>query len=371
MSKETVTRTNGAEAWAAVQHRDRSWDGHLFYAVRTTGIYCRPSCPARRPKRENVAFFETAEAAETAGFRACHRCQPASSKGTTTEKRIRRALEYIEAHLDERITLEALGRTVGISPFHLQRAFTEAVGLSPRKYQDARRLEAMKSRLRSGEDVGRAAFGAGYGSTRGAYESARGGLGMTPGEYGAGAAGLTIRYSIHDSPFGRVLIGFTTRGICSVLLADSDQDLVDELRREFPGATLATDDSATSVWAAAVIGYLESSHPGLVVPVDLHGTTFQLRVWNALQEIPPGETRSYGQVAAAIGQPTAVRAVAGACASNRAALVVPCHRVLRSDGATGGYRWGERRKQALLEHERSPAGPESVRTARTRSAAGS
>lgn len=338
-------------AWEAVLARDRSLDGKLFYAVRTTGVYCRPSCPSRRPRRENVVFFDSAERAERAGYRACHRCHPRSSLGTPAERRLRRAIEYIEAHLDERITLERLGKAVGLSPFHLQRAFKEALGLSPRAYQDARRLEVMKRRLRNGDEVGKAIWGAGYGSVRGAYASAAAGLGMTPGAYRRGAAGVPIRYALHGTRFGHLGVAWTPKGVCAVALGDTSDRVVEELKSEFPAAELAREQGDAAEWIQSVLDYLDGSHPGLVVPLDLQGSAFQLRVWQALREIPIGEVRSYKEVAEALGMPSAARAVARACATNRAALVVPCHRVVRADGSLSGYRWGVERKRRLLEHE--------------------
>lgn len=339
------------QAWEIVHRRDRAWDGKLFYAVRTTGIYCRPSCPSRRPKPANVAFFATAAEAESAGFRACHRCAPDSPTGTTTERRLGRALQYIDGHLDERITLKRLGAIVGLSPFHLQRAFKDAVGMSPREYQSARRLAAMKGRLRDGEGVSQAVWSAGYGSVRGAYESAAEGMGMTPGQYRTGAPGVPIRYALADTRFGALIVAWTPRGVCAVMVADGEDELVAALAREFPAAELAHHVVASD-WLEPIVRYLEGTDPGLVVPLHLHGSNFQLRVWSALRDIPLGEVRSYREVAEAIGAPMASRAVARACATNRAALLVPCHRVVRSDGSLAGYRWGQDRKRRLLEHER-------------------
>jgi len=339
------------DAWGAVLARDRALDGLLFYGVRTTGVYCRPSCPSRRPRRENVEFFESADQAEAEGYRPCHRCHPRSPWGTPTERRLRRAMEYLDAHLDERVTLERLGRAVGLSPFHLQRAFKEAVGLSPREYQDARRLEAMKERLRNGEDVGRAVWSAGYGSVRGAYDSAAAGLGMTPGQYRNGGEGVPIRYSLHETRFGHLIVAWTPKGVCAVMLGDDPDRLVAELQAEFSSAELARDDAGAADWVRPVLEYVEGTAPGLVVPLDLRGSNFQLRVWNALREIPIGEVRSYKEVAESIGAPRSYRAVARACATNRVALAVPCHRVVGSDGSLGGYRWGTERKRRLLEHE--------------------
>lgn len=343
------------DAWAMVLHRDRAGDGSFVYAVRTTGVYCRPSCPSRRPLRENVVFHATPDAAERAGFRPCRRCRPRSPAGTGTERAIRRALEYIDGHLDEALTLERLGREVGVSPWHLQRTFRERVGVSPRAYQAARKLERLKGRLAGGETVSRATFEAGYGSARGAYQAAAA-AGVTPGAYRRGGAGLTIRYTTMPSPLGRLLVGATARGVCAVALADGDAALEAALRSDFPAAEVVRDDEALRDWAGSVVAWLEGNHPGLALPIELHGTAFQLRVWEALRRIPAGETRSYAEVARAIGRPRAVRAVARACATNRAAVVVPCHRVVPSAGGTGGYRWGEDRKRRLLEQERRMAG---------------
>jgi AraC family transcriptional regulator, regulatory protein of adaptative response / methylated-DNA-[protein]-cysteine methyltransferase len=343
-------------AWEAVQGRDRSQDGALFYAVKTTGVYCRPSCPSRRPNRANVEYFESAAAAEEAGFRACLRCSPSSAEGTTAERRVRRAVAYLDAHVGERVTLERLGRAVGLSPFHLQRSFKDVMGVTPRAYQNARRLESMKTHLRNGNDVGRAVWEAGYGSTRAAYESAADGLGMTPGTYRAGARDVVIRYALEETAFGTMLVGWTSKGVCAVVLADVADAAVAELRAEFPAAALEAAAESERQWVGAVLERLDGAHPGLALPLDLHGTSFQLRVWRALQEIPFGEVRSYGEVAASIGAPRAARAVARACATNRATLVVPCHRVVRGDGDAGGYRWGEERKRRLLEHERAASG---------------
>lgn len=364
--RETEAETSLPEdPWQVVLTRDRSWDGALFYAVRTTGVFCRPSCPSRRPRRENVTFFAAADDAARAGFRACHRCHPESATGTTTERRIQRAIRYLDEHRDERITLEQLGSVVGISPFHLQRAFRNAMGVSPRQYQEARRLEAMKERLGSGDRVGTAVWEAGYGSVRGAYEAVARGTGMTPGRYRSGAAGLHIRYAVRDTRFGSLLVASSFAGVCAVMLGDDADDVVAQLRAEFPAAAISEQDANPAV--DHVLAYLEGTHPGLALPLDLHGTSFQLRVWEALRQIPAGEVRTYAQVAQAIGAPGSARAVAGACAANRTAVVVPCHRVVRSDGSLSGYRWGEERKRALLEHEGSST-PSVARQRPTRGA---
>lgn len=308
-----------------------------------------------------MTFFDSAAAAEQAGFRACHRCHPSSESGTTTERRIRRAARYLDEHPDERTTLEQLGKLVGLSPFHLQRSFKNAYGVSPRAYQEARRLEAMKARLGEGERVGRAVWSAGFGSVRAAYEAASR-TGLTPGQYRAGGKGVAMRFAVRETRFGHLLVAWTVRGVCAVLLGDSPSRLADDLRREFPLASIADGSAEGGEWLDGVLAAVEDRNPGLAVPLDLHGSAFQLRVWHALRAIPPGEVRTYAQVAQAIGSPTAVRAVARACATNRTALVVPCHRVVRSDGSAGGYRWGEERKQRLLAHERK-AGSASGRAA--------
>jgi AraC family transcriptional regulator of adaptative response/methylated-DNA-[protein]-cysteine methyltransferase len=352
MSKDQKQMTADL-AWNAVLSRDRSLDGELFYGVKTTGIYCRPSCPSRRPARKNAVFFDNQKQAEQAGFRACHRCQPNATGGTTTERRVRRAIEYLDQHVDQRITLETLGQKVGLSPFYLQRAFKEAVGVSPHAYQNARRLAAMKGQLKKGERVGRAVWSAGYGSARGAYESAASGLGMTPGQYRSGARGVSIHYALEHSQLGDLVVAWTPSGICAVMLGDSPEEAVANLKAEFPAAELALADAEASKWVRVVLAYAEGSIPGTVLPLDLRGTQFQLRVWQLLREIPVGEVRSYKDIASALGEPTAVRAVARAIATNKAALVVPCHRVIRADGSLSGYRWGVQRKQQLLDQERT------------------
>jgi AraC family transcriptional regulator of adaptative response/methylated-DNA-[protein]-cysteine methyltransferase len=343
-----------AQAWAIVAARDRRFDGDFVYAVTTTGIYCRPSCPARRPHREHVRYFATPQEAEAAGYRACRRCRPASPAGTSGEQAVEQARAYVDAHLDEVITLEQLAAVVGLSPSHLQRTFKRLVGISPKEYQDARRLEAYKETVREGGNVLDATFEAGFGSSQALYNHAASGLGMTPATYRRGGDGLQIRYTTLASAFGRLLVAVTEQGVCAVSLGEEDKALVTSLEVEFPQAsTITRDDEALRPWAEPIVAYLDGVHAHPTVPVDLQGTDFQRRVWKVLQEIPYGETRTYGEIAAAIGQPSAARAVAQACAANRVALVVPCHRVVRQDGAPGGYRWGPQRKQALLAQEQA------------------
>ena len=333
--------------WQAVVDRDRSQDGKFVTAVHTTGIYCRPSCPARSPHRENVAFYRTPAEAEAAGFRACKRCSPNTQafEADLAEQICR----YVDAHLDQRLSLEELGGAVVVSPQHLQRMFKRALGISPREYIAARRLDHLKTRLKAGDTVTEAMYDAGFSSSSRLYENAPETLGMTPADYRGGARGLHMRYTIAPSSLGNVLVAATERGICSIMLDDEPDILVEKLREEFPGATIQADDQSLSESLAGVLGYIEGQEPHIELPLDIRGTAFQQRVWQALQQIPYGETRSYSQLAEEIGQPEATRAVASAIGSNHLAVVIPCHRVIRQDGSMGGYKWGLARKQALLQ----------------------
>lgn len=342
-------------AWRAVETRDAGADGRFVFAVRTTGVYCRPSCPARRPRRENVTFYATPAAAEAAGFRACRRCRPASVHPAPAVQRVELAVEYLDEHLDDAVTLAELGHEVGMSPTHLQRTFKRYLGVSPKEYVRARRLERLKSRLQQGDSVLRATFEAGYGAGSRAYDAASAPLGMTPATYRAGGRGMEVRYTLADSPLGRLLVGATERGVAAVMLGDSDDELEEALRDEYPNATLEPSRDGLQEWTRAVVRSLEGPDEALDLPLDVQATAFQWRVWTALRDIPRGETRTYGEVAAAIGSPRASRAVARACATNPVALTVPCHRVVRKDGDLGGYRWGEQRKRRLLQRERKTA----------------
>ena len=339
------------QAWAAVLGRDRRLDGHLFYGVATTGVYCRPSCPSRRPLRRNAQFFAAPADAERAGYRPCLRCDPRGDRVTSPPPSIGKARAYLERHFDEPIRLDALGREVGMSPHHLQRTFKKAYGLSPKEYQDVLRRQRLKSELRTGGSVTTAIHEAGYGSASRVYEKSDGRLGMPPGAYRSGGKGMTIRFATVASPLGRLLVGATERGVCAVSLGDDDAQLEASLRAEFPAADVARGLEGLEDTVKALSRYLQGEGTLDAVPADLRGTAFQERVWEALRAIPYGETRSYSQVAAAIGRPSAARAVARACATNRIALVVPCHRVIGSGGALRGYRWGVARKQALLDRE--------------------
>ena len=335
--------------YQAALSRDRTQDGKFVTAVRTTGIYCRPSCPARTPHRENVMFFRTPAEAEAAGFRACKRCSPNTQafEADLAEQICR----YVDAHLDQRLSLDELGQQVVISPQHLQRMFKRTLGISPREYIAARRLDHLKTRLKAGDTVTEAMYDAGFSSSSRLYENAPEKLGMTPADYRSGAKGLSMRYTIAPSSLGYVLVAATERGICSVMLDDEPDTLVEKLRDEFHGAHIEADDDSLNESVAGVLGYIEGQQPHFELPLDIRGTAFQQRVWQALQQIPYGETRSYSQIAESMGQPEATRAVASAIANNHIAVVIPCHRVIRQDGTMGGYKWGMARKEALLQRE--------------------
>jgi AraC family transcriptional regulator of adaptative response/methylated-DNA-[protein]-cysteine methyltransferase len=326
------------------------FDGLFVYAVRSTGIYCRPTCPSRRPRREQVEFFDACDAAEAAGFRPCRRCHPrdVAHEIAATDT----ACRYIEAHLDESLTLTRLGEACGMSPYHLQRLFKRVTGLTPRQYIEERRLGQLKARLRDGSDVTTALYDSGFGSSSRLYERGSLRLGMTPKTYGQGGAGTLIHYAIVATALGRLLVATTERGVCAVCLGDDDEELLAALRAEYPAAELERGEPAANGWVEAVAAFIEGQEIPAELPLDVRATAFQRRVWAFLRTIPRGETRSYHEVAAGIDQPTAARAVAQACAHNPVALIVPCHRVVRSDGTPGGYRWGAERKLALLARER-------------------
>ena len=345
---------NAQQCWKAVLERDRSFDGIFFVGVLTTGIFCRPSCPARRPSRRNVRFYPTAQAAERDGLRPCLRCRPLEVRRADLAT-IHALCRYIDTHSDEALTLGQLAEQAGLSRFHLQRTFKAAVGLSPKQYLEACRMRSFKTGLKQSKDVTVAVYNAGFGSASRVYERAERRLGMTPSRYRQGGRGLSISYVTVESPLGPLMLGATDRGICFVQFGADEAALLESLQKEYPGAYLepmAAPGDAFRQWTAALNRYLAGESPRPDLPLDVRATAFQMRVWNYLQSIPYGEVRSYSEVAAAIGQPSAARAVAGACASNRVALVIPCHRVIRGSGELGGYRWGLDRKRQLLELER-------------------
>ena len=337
--------------WRAVLDRDAGLDGAFVYAVETTGIYCRPTCASRRPRRQNVRFFVTPAAAVTAGFRACRRCKPEGAARDPARDAVVAACRHIEASDESIPTLAELGVAVGLSPFHLQRVFKRLVGVSPRQYAAARRADRLKLQLKNGERIAEALYGAGYGSSSRLYESAPDRLGMTPGAYRNGGAGEEIRYATARTPLGALIVAATPRGICGVRLGARASDLTAELRREFAGATIRRAASELAGELQALADYLSGTASWPRLPYDVRATAFQQRVWQAIRAVPEGATVSYGDLARKIGQPKAARAVARACAANPVALVVPCHRVVPQAGGHGGYRWGSERKKALLELE--------------------
>ncbi len=349
----TVPSGSDENRWNAVVGRDATHDGRFVFAVSTTGVYCRPSCAARRPRRENVQFFATPEQAERGGYRACLRCKPKSLSGNVQADAIKAICRFIEQHIDEPITLQKLAREFGQSPFHLQRRFKAALGITPREYADSCRMRMLKRNLQAGDSVTRAMYDAGYGSSSRLYERTSSHLGMTPDTYRRGAIAAVIRYTCAASPLGRMLVAATDRGICAIQFAGSDGELIEGLRREFPFAVRKSDDGGLQEWTSALLKQMEGKDLDAALPLDIRATAFQRRVWTYLQSIPFGSTRSYSAVAKGIGSPKAVRAVARACAANRIAVAIPCHRVVRNDGGLGGYRWGIKVKKALLAMEQS------------------
>jgi len=329
--------------------RDARQDGQFVFAVRTTGVYCRPSCPSRRPRRDSVEFFANPQQAERAGYRACLRCKPTQVPAQAqTVTKARKILDEAEGVT----TLAELSERVGVSPFYLQRLFKRATGLSPREYQLARRMQHVKQGLRKGDDVTTALYDAGFSSPSRFYEKSTQQLGMTPGKYREGGDGVTIRFAIAASSLGRVLVAATPLGLCAVRFSENAVELESELRKEFHAATLVRDDASMKSYLEPLLASLRGERVTIDLPLDVRATAFQQRVWEALRRIPCGETRTYAEVAAEVGDAKAVRAVAQACASNPVAIAVPCHRVIRSDGELAGYRWGVERKQKLLERER-------------------
>jgi AraC family transcriptional regulator of adaptative response/methylated-DNA-[protein]-cysteine methyltransferase len=335
----------------AVASRDARLDRAFVYAVRSTGIYCRPSCPSRRPRPKQMQFFAIPEAAERAGFRPCLRCRPQHAPRSTQAELVRRVCSAIEADVDRPADLRRLAEGSGISAQHLQRTFRKALGITPRQYADAIRIARLKTHLRKGIDVTTALYETGYGSASRLYEKSDAQLGMTPATYRRGGSGMRISYTIADCPLGRVLVAATNRGISAIYLGDQDEPLAAALGKEYPLAEISRSSEGHSQWVRAIVRHLAGAQPQLDLPTDVAATAFQRRVWEALRAIPVGTTRTYSEVARSLGRPTATRAVARACATNPTSIVVPCHRVIRTDGSLGGYRWGLHRKQLLLEQE--------------------
>jgi AraC family transcriptional regulator, regulatory protein of adaptative response / methylated-DNA-[protein]-cysteine methyltransferase len=359
---EAALERINARRWDAVVNRDPALDGAFVFGVSSTGIFCRPSCPAKRPRRENVTFFADALQAEHSGYRACLRCRPKAVGGNPQSALVRAMCRYIEQHIEDRLSLSLLAKEFSLSPFHLQRTFKSMLGVSPKAYIDAVRLRQVKHNLQAGHSVTTALYAAGYGSSSRLYERTATQLGMTPEKYRRGAVAAVVRYTIADSPLGRMLIAATDKGICSIQfakndfvendLAGNDAELQQGLMREFPFATRRRDDAAMAQWRVSLTRLIEGREANPSLPLDIRATAFQRRVWETLQRIPRGETRSYSAVAKKIGMPKATRAVARACATNPVAVAIPCHRVIREDGDLGGYRWGIERKEQLLIMEK-------------------
>lgn len=345
----------------AVKNRFRPADGSFVFAVRTTKIYCRPSCPARRPKPENILFFPGHREAEAAGYRACLRCRPnVASPNSDSARRVQQLCARIDASLaenpDARLTLAELSRSIGASPHQIERLFHRILGITPRQYTDSRRMAQLKSSLRKGEKVTMATYDAGFGSSSRLYERASSHMGMTPAAYRRGGAGMSIAYTIVPCSLGRVLVAATERGVSAVYLGDASATLEKALAHEYPRAEIRRDSNGMAKWVGGVLDRLRGREPHAELPLDVHATAFQRRVWEELRRIPRGSTRTYTEVARAIGKPRAVRAVARACATNPVSIVVPCHRVIGKNGSLSGYRWGLDRKRALLASEsRHPA----------------
>ena len=351
--KQTVSAatTVADPRWAAVQARDVRADGSFFYSVKTTGVYCRPSCAARPARPENVAFHASAADAERAGFRPCKRCKPDQPSLAEQHAALVTAACRLIEQAETTPTLEQLARPTGLSPFHFHRVFKAVTGVTPKQYATAHRSRRVRNELERGASVTAAIFDAGYNASSRFYETANQVLGMTPSSYRAGGADSEIRFAIGECSLGAILVAQSERGVCAILLGDDPDALARDLQDRFPKARLIGGDHDYERLVAQVVGFIEAPAIGLDLPLDVRGTAFQQRVWRALREIPAGSTVSYGEIARRIGSPRATRAVAQACASNLLAVAIPCHRVVRNDGGLSGYRWGVQRKRALLERE--------------------
>ncbi len=338
------------EQWEIISGRDASFDGRLYYGVASTGIYCRPSCPSKRPKPENVRFFDSPEAAERSGFRPCRRCKPRAPASAAAL--VRKVTDIIAAHPGESLTLEQLSGQVGVSPFHLQRTFKKATGITPKAYMEEQRSQRFGRTLPETGNVTEAIYDAGFGASSRAYERSGAELGMKPGERRKHGAGVAIRFTLAPTEFGQLLVAVTDRGVCAVRLGDSASELETDFRKDFAQGILTRDDGELAGVVDQILVLTSSSAPHPQIPLDVRATAFQRRVWQYLREIPRGETRCYSQIAADLGAPLATRAVARACATNEVSLIIPCHRVIGKNGSVTGYRWGVERKRQLLEKER-------------------
>jgi AraC family transcriptional regulator of adaptative response/methylated-DNA-[protein]-cysteine methyltransferase len=350
----TVSPQAAAEFWQAALHRDPRADGKFFLAVRSTHIYCRPTCPARRPLRSNVVFFRTMQEAENNGYRPCLRCRPKEPlEGVSLVQRAAKILA--ESSEEESVHLKGVAAKLNTTTAKLRRAFQRMTGLSPREFAHAARLTKFKKLLREGAQIADALYACGYGSPSRIYEKTNSQLGMTPASYRKGGAGMKIAYMVAASSLGKVLVAGTERGVSAVYLGDDERALVGELQKEYPRAEITRSASANNSWLKEIVNRVEGQPPSEELPLDVQATAFQRRVWQELQKIPRGATRTYTQVAKALGKPNSVRAVARACATNPTSIVVPCHRVIRTDGALAGYRWGLQRKEKLLQREAAQA----------------
>ena len=346
-----VSPRMAARFWRATLARDARADGTFVLAVRSTHIYCRPSCPARRPLRSNVTFFRTREEAEEQGYRPCLRCRP--NETAAAAALVARAGQYLAQSSEESLRLSQVARQLGTTSATLRRAVRQVTGLVPRELAEALRVKRFKSLLRAGRNITDALYETGYGSSSRVYERSNAQLGMTPATYQSGGKGMTIEYTIAKSPLGKVLVGATDRGVSAVYLGDAQNQLIAELRDEYPRAKIFPATSNSQRWVREIVQRIEGKPAQEKLPLDLQATAFQRRVWQELQRIPRGSTRTYSQVARALGRPKAVRAVARACATNPVSVIVPCHRVVREDGRLAGYRWGLARKERLLASEKS------------------
>ncbi|CAJ0740008.1 MULTISPECIES: bifunctional DNA-binding transcriptional regulator/O6-methylguanine-DNA methyltransferase Ada [Ralstonia] len=357
-SARTVPDTTSVEhdpRWARVLARDASADGQFVYAVKTTGVYCQPSSPSRLPRPENVEFFDTPADAEAAGYRPSRRASPDQTTVRAQQAAlVAQACRRIEA-ADTPPTLEALAQDAGLSPYHFHRLFKSVTGLTPKAYADAHRARKLRAQLERGSTVTEAIYDAGFNASSRFYEASDNVLGMTASRYRAGGVQTTIRFAVGECSLGSILVAQSDRGICAILMGDDPDALARDLQDTFPKAELIGGDAGFEDLVAKVVGFVEAPSIGLDLPLDVRGTAFQERVWQALREVPPGSTTSYTEIAARIGAPQAVRAVAQACAANHIAVAIPCHRVIRRDGNTSGYRWGVERKLALLERESQSA----------------
>jgi AraC family transcriptional regulator of adaptative response/methylated-DNA-[protein]-cysteine methyltransferase len=350
MAIQTIPLTDD-DRYAAITRRDGAFDGQFFYGVQTTGVYCRPSCASRPALRENISFHPSCEAAERAGLRPCKRCRPNEpSQQARHAEMVRQACRLID-QAEDIPSLEDIARQVGVSPYHFHRVFKQATGVTPKGYADARRAVRLQNGLGSARTVTNAIYDAGFNAPSRFYESATERLGMTPSAYRKGGLDTAIHFAVAQCSLGAILVAATGKGVCAIAFGDDPDPLVRELQDRFPKAELLGGDAAFERLVARVVGFVEAPGQGLDLPLDIRGTVFQQRVWQALRAIPSGATANYAQIAAAIGAPAAHRAVAQACASNTLAVAIPCHRVVRSDGALSGYRWGVERKRALLDRE--------------------